>query len=111
MAAAADTSPLEGRLDSMNVEDGPMSGFSELTLLTSVFAAWDVTPAVKVLLAPVSCEPSDHLLRYGVTTVRDITKWDTGDIREFFSGLNISATLRFSLEEIVRHHPRATLHV
>jgi hypothetical protein len=99
--AAAGTNPFEGRLDSTDAVGGPMSGFSENTLMTTVFAAWVVTPATKVLLAPVSCEPSDHLLRYGVTTVRDITKWDTGDIREFFSGLNVSATLRFSLEEIV----------
>jgi hypothetical protein len=101
MSAAADTNPLEGRLDSMNVEDGPMSGFSELTLLTSVFAAWEVTPAVKVLLAPVSCEPSDLLLLNSVKILRDLTKWDTSDIKEFLASLHIPATLRFPLEEVV----------
>jgi hypothetical protein len=105
MAAAADTNPLGGRLDSedasVDAVGGLMSGFSENTLLTAVFGAWDVTPGNKVLLAPVSCEPSEHLLRYGVTCVRDIMKWDTDDIKDFLHSLKMLPVLRFSLEKIV----------
>jgi hypothetical protein len=103
--ADAGTDHFEARLDSedasVDAVGGLMSGFSENTLMTTVFAAWDVTPGTKVLLAPVCDAPSDHLLRFGVTTVRDILKWDTTDSRDFFTSLNVSPTLRFSLEEIV----------
>ena len=99
--AAAGTNPLGGRLDSMDAVGGPMSGFSETTLLTAVFGAWEVAPAIKVLLEPVSCEPSDHLLLYDVKNLRNLTAWDTGDVKEFLTSLKIPATLRFSLEKVV----------